>query len=227
MIENKESITVGGGVSMETKLFPFLYENEMNEYFSIQIPKETIIFQEGDDCSSVAFVVSGVIRVSKISENGKEVNLYRVCRGESCVLTISSVLSNSPFPATAVVEKDVEAILVPKEIFRKMMTTNDELRQFTYQTLMGRFMTMMHMIEDIVFQKMDKRIIELLYTQFKHHHSDVIEITHEFIANELGTAREVVSRILKHLEREGYIKLARGKIKLLNIEALCDKLETM
>lgn len=173
------------------------------------------------------FVLSGVIRVSKISTNGKEVNLYRVRRGESCVLTASSVLSNSPFPATAVVEEVAETIIVPKETFSTMMSTNDQLRQFTYQTLMGRFMTMMQMIEDIVFEKMDKRIIEFLYARCSQRTTDVIEMTHEHIATELGTAREVVSRILKHLEREGYIKLARGKVKLLNKAALCDKLKTM
>ncbi len=178
-------------------------------------------------CEHVAFIVSGVIRVAKIGENGKEVNLYRVCRGESCVLTISSLLSHSPFPATAIVEEDVEALIVPKHTFAKMMTTNVELQTFVYDMMMNRFMTMMQMIEHIVFEKMDKRLIEFLLTRCDNSKTNMIEMTHEHIAVELGTAREVVSRILKQLERDGYVQLARGKVKIVDKERLCDKFATM
>ncbi len=178
-------------------------------------------------CEHVAFIVSGVIRVAKIGENGKEVNLYRVCRGESCVLTISSVLSHSPFPATAIVEEDAEVLIVRKDTFAKMMTTNVELQTFVYDMVMNRFMAMMQMIEHIVFEKMDKRMIEFLLTRCKNSKANTIEMTHEHIAVELGTAREVVSRILKQFEREGYIQLARGKIKIVDKKGLYDKFATM
>ncbi|KIQ94451.1 Global nitrogen regulator [Anoxybacillus thermarum] len=205
-------------------MFPFLYDNS---YITVKLSKGTIVFQEGDMCEHVAFIVSGVIRVAKIGENGKEVNLYRVCRGESCVLTISSVLSHSPFPATAIVEEDAEVLIVPKDTFAKMMTTNVELQTFVYDMVMNRFMAMMQMIEHIVFEKMDKRMIEFLLTRCDNSKANTIEMTHEHIAVELGTAREVVSRILKQFEREGYIQLARGKIKIVDKKGLCDKFATM
>lgn len=205
-------------------MFPFLHDNL---YIKIKLSKGTVVFREGDMCEHVAFIVSGVIRVAKIGENGKEVNLYRVCRGESCVLTISSLLSHSPFPATAIVEEDVEALIVPKHTFAKMMTTNVELQTFVYDMMMNRFMTMMQMIEHIVFEKMDKRLIEFLLTRCDNSKTNMIEMTHEHIAVELGTAREVVSRILKQLERDGYVQLARGKVKIVDKERLCDKFATM
>lgn len=139
------------------------------------------------------------------NENGKEVNVYRVCRGKSCVLTISSVLSHSPFLATAIVEEDTEAMIVPKDTFA----------------------TMMQMIEHIVFEKMDNRLIEFLFDRCKKNKTNMIEMTHEHIAIEFGTAREVVSRILKQLERERYVQLARGKAKIVDKERLCDKFATM
>ncbi|WP_461201476.1 Crp/Fnr family transcriptional regulator [Anoxybacillus sp. TBDG-1] len=205
-------------------MFPFLHDNL---YINVKLPKGTIVFREGDMCEHVAFIVSGVIRVAKIGENGKEVNLYRVCRGESCVLTISSVLSHSPFPATAIVEEDAEVLIVRKDTFAKMMTTNVELQTFVYDMVMNRFMAMMQMIEHIVFEKMDKRMIEFLLTRCKNSKANTIEMTHEHIAVELGTAREVVSRILKQFEREGYIQLARGKIKIVDKKGLYDKFATM
>ncbi|CUA80927.1 Crp/Fnr family transcriptional regulator [Anoxybacillus eryuanensis] len=205
-------------------MFPFLYDNL---YINVKLPKGTVVFREGDMCEHVAFIVSGVIRVAKIGENGKEVNLYRVCRGESCVLTISSVLSHSPFPATAIVEEDAEAIIVPKDTFATMMATNTQLQTFVYDMMMNRFMAMMQMIEHIVFEKMDKRLIEFLLDRCKKNKTNMIEMTHEHIAIELGTAREVVSRILKQLEREGYVQLARGKVKIVDKERLCDKFATM
>lgn len=198
-----------------------------NVYTKVKLPKGTVVFREGDVCEHVAFIVSGVIRVAKIGENGKEVNLYRVCRGESCVLTVSSVLSHSPFPATAIVEEDAEAMIVPKDTFATMMTTNTQLQTFVYDMMMNRFMAMMQMIEHIVFEKMDKRLIEFLLERGEKNKANVIEMTHEHIAMELGTAREVVSRILKQLEREGYVQLARGKIKIVDKEKLYDKLATM
>lgn len=198
-----------------------------NVYAKVKLPKGTVVFREGDVCEHVAFIVSGVIRVAKIGENGKEVNLYRVCRGESCVLTVSSVLSHSPFPATAIVEEDAEAMIVPKDTFATMMTTNTQLQTFVYDMMMNRFMAMMQMIEHIVFEKMDKRLIEFLLERGEKHKANVIEMTHEHIAMELGTAREVVSRILKQLEREGDVQLARGKIKIVDKEKLYDKLATM
>ncbi|MCL6587400.1 MAG: Crp/Fnr family transcriptional regulator [Anoxybacillus sp.] len=205
-------------------MFPFL---QNNLYTKVKLPKGTVVFREGDICEHVAFIVSGVIRVAKIGENGKEVNLYRVCRGESCVLTISSVLSRSPFPATAIVEEDAEAMIVPKDTFVTMMTTHTQLQTFVYDMMMNRFMAMMQMIEHIVFEKMDKRLIEFLLGWCEKNKTNVIEMTHEYIATELGTAREIVSRILKQLEREGYVQLARGKIKIVDKEKLYDKLATM
>lgn len=111
-------------------LFPFLKDNSL--FVSKRIPKGTVIFDEGDQCGGIAFVLNGSIRVSKVGKNGREVVLYRVCRGDSCILTIASVLSNISYPATAIVEEDVEVILIPVQQFKMQMAINFELQQFTY-----------------------------------------------------------------------------------------------
>ncbi|RSK29340.1 Crp/Fnr family transcriptional regulator [Bacillus sp. HMF5848] len=206
-------------------MFSFL--NECNIINSINLESGARVFQEGDSCHYIAFIKSGVIRVTKLGQNGREMLLYRVVAGESCVLTISSILSNSLYPAHAVVEEPSEILLLSAEEFKKQMTSNLGLQQYTYSILMNRFLSVMSMLEDIVFLKVDQRIIEFLISKSNQDNGSLLELTHEDIAIELGTAREVVSRILKGLEREGLIKQARGKIKLVNIKKICDKLVNM
>lgn len=186
------------------------------------IPKGTFIYHEGDPCSSIAFIVKGVIRVSKTGTSGREMTLYRVTRGESCILSISSTLSEIPYPATAFTEKDSVALLVSVSQFQKWLATNLILQNFIYKLLSTRLLSVLTIIDDVVFRKMDERVIELLLK--KNNESNQIEMTHEEISMELGTAREVVSRIMKLLEKEGLVELSRGKILIVDVKQLEGKL---
>lgn len=204
--------------------FSFFEELQVRDQISeLSIPKGTIVFNEGDECGAVAFVLKGTIRVSKIGENGREVNLYRVKSGDSCILTISSVLSEIDYPATATVEEDVDVILLPAKTFKESVTQNYNLQEYIYKLLAERFLAVMTLIDEIVFKKMDERVVQLLLERL-HEDGDTLSMTHDEMAVELGTAREVVSRVLKGVEKEGLIHLLRGKVQLVNRKELLSKL---
>lgn len=193
------------------ELFPFFPDMPREVLVPKVIPKGEIIFNEGDHCGGVPFVIKGTVRISKIGKSGKEMNIYRVGKGETCILTVTSVLSSSPYPATAIVEDDIETIILPFDQFKQCMAISDDFRQFIYNLIIERFQEVLTLIDEIIFQRTDERIIRFL---LKHtsNSGDTIEITHDKIAIELGTAREVVSRFLKEMEREGWIELVRGKV---------------
>ncbi|WP_017755535.1 Crp/Fnr family transcriptional regulator [Calidifontibacillus oryziterrae] len=210
------------------KLFPFFkdirFENDVESLFVTKVyPKGTKVFDEGDHCGGVAFLLSGRIRVSKIGKNGREVILYRIKRGDTCILTISSVLSGITYPATATVEEEVEVVILTVKQFKALLARNSELQQFVYRLLSERFLEVVTLMDEIIFRKTDDRLIEFLLSHTQEN-GDIIEKTHDEIATELGTAREVVSRIMKSLERNGFIQISRGRVRITNRLLLAEKL---
>lgn len=206
------------------QFFPF-FESPTIAFIQKAIPKDTVIFNEGDECGTVAFLLSGSIRISKIGKNGREIVLYRLGSGDSCILTISSVLANISYPATAVVEEDAEAILLSVQQFKELMTINPEFQQYIYKLLAARLLEVMTLVDEIVFHKMDERLIEYLLRHSKND-EDIIQITHEELASQLGSVREVISRLLKGFERDGLIQLSRGKVKIMHRSGLEEKLSS-
>jgi CRP/FNR family transcriptional regulator len=206
-------------------VFEFFADEHMEtgRFVKKKIPKGTVIFDEGDECSGVAFILHGTIRVSKVGKNGREIILYRITRGDSCILTISSILSSVSYPATAMVEEEAEVIFLGASQFRLMMSINIGLQQFVFKLLSNRLLDVMMLVDEIIFHKVDERVIEYLLNNTRDN-SDIIKMTHEALAVQLGTAREVISRNLKGLEREGSINLLRGKIKVMDRLKLEEKL---
>jgi CRP/FNR family transcriptional regulator len=171
--------------------------------------------REGDPCASFTIVVSGRMRVFKLGESGHEITLYHVGAGEACPLNVSCILSDRPVPAMARVEEAVEAIVVPAATFRRWIADHEYLRTFVFEMFSSRLSEVMSLVEEIAFRRMDQRLARRLADLFiddTPHGS--VEITHADIAADLGTAREVVSRLLKEFERVGAIGLSRGKILL-------------
>jgi CRP/FNR family transcriptional regulator len=171
--------------------------------------------REGDPCANFAIVVSGRMRVFKLGESGHEITLYHVGAGEACPLNVSCILSDRPVPAMARVEEAVEAIIVPAATFRRWIADHEYLRKFVFQMFSSRLSEVMSLVEEIAFRRMDQRLARRLSDLFVEDTSrGSIEITHANIAADLGTAREVVSRLLKDFERVGAIGLSRGRILL-------------
>jgi CRP/FNR family transcriptional regulator len=178
----------------------------------VSLPAGAQIYQEGDACSGIAFVLSGEIRVYKIGQTGREITLYEIGPGETCILNASCILSGKTYPAYADALTEVKAVLVPAEVFRRLVSENDIMRTFVFALLSQRLSGVMELVEEVAFRRMDERLTEYLIEKSENGR---LESTHQRIANDLGTSREVVSRLLKDMERGGRIVLSRNAVTLL------------
>jgi CRP/FNR family transcriptional regulator len=169
--------------------------------------------REGDSCATFAVVASGRMRVFKLGENGHEITLYHVGAGEACPLNVSCILSDSTVPAMARVEEDVEAVVIPAATFRQWMAEHESLRTLVFRMFANRLIEVMSLVEEVAFRRMDQRLAGWLADKLGLAGArGSVDITHADLAAELGTAREVVSRLLKEFERLGAIRLSRGRI---------------
>jgi CRP/FNR family transcriptional regulator len=200
---------------------PRLLQEFQNTAFFAHIPEGRDVFIEGDHVDAIALLISGVVRVYKIGETGREITLYRFGNGESCILTANAILSQKNFPAIATVEKEAEAVMIPADSFRDWVRRYDLWREFVFDLLSQRLSSVMAIIEEIAFHRMDTRLAALLIERSLR--SDLIQITHHEIAAELGSSREVISRILEDFSAQGMLEVSRGSIRILEREALQDR----
>ena len=155
--------------------------------------------------------IENVTRVFKIGQTGREITLYEIGPGETCILNASCILSGRTYPAHAVALSDITALMVPAEVFRRLVREHEEMRDFVFTLLSQRLTGVMELVEEIAFGRMDERLREYLIERSQN---DRLEVTHQKVANDLGTSREVVSRILKDFERQGKLKLSRNTIHI-------------
>lgn len=181
---------------------------------------KTQLLQSGASCEGILFVLSGVVRVFKLSEEGREITLYRIHSGETCILSTSCIMSDGSFPAMAEVEEDVCMITIPSALYKTIFLSSQAIQSFVFDTLSTRLGDVMLVVEEIAFKRMDLRIKSHLESLAERLGSKILKVTHEDIALELGTAREVVSRILKDFEKKNALKLSRGSIELLDLNYL-------
>lgn len=169
---------------------------------------------EGGTLEGVAMVGSGRLRVYKSSSTGREITLYEVGRGEICLLNLLAMLTGSTAPASARVEQDVTALLIPNAVFRGWIATEAPLRNFVFGVMASGVVEVMNLVEEIAFKKLDLRLAEYLCENIFTGPGQARELktTHEAIATDLGSAREVISRLLKEFERQGALNLGRGRI---------------
>jgi len=189
--------------------------------FLAQIPAGHDVFLEGDRVEATALLISGVVRVYKIGETGREITLYRFGNGSSCILTANAILSRNTFPAIATVEQDAEAVMIPADVFRDWVKRYDLWRDFVFDLLSQRLSTVMAVVDEVVFHRMDRRVANLLLKRGKE--ENPIHITHQEIASDLGSSREVISRLLEDFISEGSVRSGRGIIEVLDFEALEDR----
>ncbi len=189
--------------------------------FLARIPAGHDVFLEGDNVDAIALLISGVVRVYKVGETGREITLYRFGHGESCILTANAILSQKSFPAIATVEKDAEAVMIPADRFRDWVKRYDAWRGFVFELLSDRLSTVMAVVDQVVFQRMDRRVAALLLDKSKL--INPISITHQEIAAELGSSREVISRILEDFSQKGVVEVGRGTVEILDLDELADR----
>jgi len=190
----------------------------------VEISAGTTLFRDGDGCQNYMFVIGGSVRVQKMAENGREIVLYRVNAGEACILTTSCLLSHQRYPAEGIAETDIRAISIPVARFDEGVAGSSGFRAFVFSSYGRRIADLILLVEDVAFGRMDIRLGQYLLDTVDEEGN--VAGTHQAMAAELGTAREVVSRQLKEFERRGWLRLGRGVIKVSDPAALRKHLST-
>jgi CRP/FNR family transcriptional regulator, anaerobic regulatory protein len=185
----------------------------------ISVPKDTVIFGPGKSPENLLLLLDGTVRVQQLAENGREIVLYRVHAGESCVLTTACLLAYEDYSAEGIAESDVRAVAIPRAVFDDLVATSPEFRTFVFTAYSRRITDLFLVIEEIAFRRMDIRLAQKLLELAK---DSVVEATHQQMAAELGTAREVVSRQLSEFQRREWVAQSRGEIRILDAKALGD-----
>jgi CRP/FNR family transcriptional regulator len=178
------------------------------------VPAGTQLYREGDACPGIAFVLCGEIRVYKTGLSGREITLYEIGPGETCILNASCILSGKTYPAYALTMAQTELLFFPAPHFHRMVAESEQMRKFVFSTMNERFTMVMELVEEVAFSRMDQRLLDYLIEKSGNGQLDT---THQKIASDLGTSREVISRLLKDLERKNQVKLSRNSIALLKI----------
>ena len=193
------------------KLAPELHRELFQSASFARIPADHPVCLEGAFCPHLALILSGSARVYKLGESGRDITLYRVEPGQSCILTASCILSDSAFPAFAECEERTEAVLLPSARVRDWAARSETFRHYLFG-LIG-------VLEEVVFRRLDQRLAAYLQERGSRA-AQRIETTHQEIASDLGSSREVISRLLKELEGRGLIRTARGVIQVLDAAGL-------
>ncbi len=179
----------------------------------IALDREYEILNENDQCQQVLFLINGEIEVYKLSVNGKHFRLYTIKTGESCVLNLSCVLSNNNYMAFAKATTDIKCVLVPQKEFLRIFYEEESLRNYVFKLISTRLIQITAKIEGIVLDTLENRLQRWLLEKGY----PVVYTTHEELAGHLGSAREVISRQLKKWEKEGKVKLFRGRIEVIDL----------
>jgi len=177
--------------------------------------KETVILKEDSYVKFIPLVVSGLVKVYKEEENGNEVLLYYIKPGESCIMSIMAADKNMPINVKGVIENDAEIILIPIDKLIHIKQNHPKWNAFVYELFNEKFDEVIEMIKILTFSNKQKRLEDYLTTKAKLNNSNTVFKSHQQIANELGSSREVISRLLKKLETEGFVSLAQKQIKIL------------
>ncbi len=186
----------------------------------VRIPAGTRLFQQSERCEHFMWLLEGTIRVYKHSPEGREITLYRVNPGELCVLSLQCLLTDEGFPAEAVAEDGILGLTLSRSDFDSALDDSKEFRRYLLQVLSKRIGDVVQLVSEVTFQRLDLRLACLLGQLFERSGGGALETTHAKLARELGTTREMVSRLLKDLEHQQCIRLSRGKIYLMSAEGL-------
>jgi CRP/FNR family transcriptional regulator len=181
----------------------------------MHLPAGTVVFDDNQPCQGFPLLLSGNIRVIKSAPNGRELQLYRVMPGESCILTSSCLLGNTRYHARGIAEQTLEMVLLPAAAFHTLLGQQEAFRVYVFHLFSDRLTDLMQLVSAVAFQKLDRRLASLLINK-----SNPIHATHQSLADELGSAREIVSRLLKGFAEQGWVKLGREQIDITDATAL-------
>ncbi len=179
-------------------------------------PAGTTLHNGSADCVGVMLIASGQLRAFILSDEGKELTIYRLFERDMCLFSASCMMNNIQFDVTIEVEKDAELMVIPADVYKGLMDGSAALANYTNELMASRFSEVMWLIEQVMWKSFDRRLAAFLTDESVLEGSDTLKITHEKIAAHMGTAREVVTRMLKYFQNEAMVSLSRGSIELLD-----------
>jgi len=185
-----------------------------------EVPRGTMLHNGSADCTGVFLVRSGQLRAYILSEEGREITLYRLFAHDLCLFSASCMMRSIQFDVFIEVEKDASLWLIPVDVYRNLMNESAPIAIFTNEIMASRFSDVMWLIEQVMWKSMDRRIAAFLLEEAVIEETDELKLTHETIANHLGTHREVVTRMLRYFQSEGMVTLSRGTVALADKNAL-------
>ena len=190
------------------------------ELITRKVEKGTIIHNGSMDCTGLLLVKSGQLRAYILSDEGREITIYRLFDRDMCLFSASCMMRSIQFEITIETEKDTELWIIPTEIYKSIMDESAPVANYTNELMATRFSDVMWLIEQIMWKNLDKRVASFLLEESSIEESDKLTLTHEAIANHLGTHREVITRRLRYFQSEGMVKLSRGTVTILDKEKL-------
>jgi CRP/FNR family transcriptional regulator len=191
------------------------WQNIVNQANVISLPAGISLLQPDTPCVQFMLLLNGSVRIYQRTPNDREATLYRIHGGDLCVLSINGLMQKKDFGAYAKTETIITALTFPRELFMEAMANSAEFREFILLNLTARFNDVLKLTQEIVFENLDTRLICLLVRLSRKNENNTLRITHQKLARELGSSREVISRLLKGIEKQGCIKLGRGVIHVL------------
>ena len=184
------------------------------------VPKGTILHNGDMDCTGLLLVKAGQLRAYILSDEGREITLYRLFDRDMCLFSASCMMRSIQFEVTIEAEKDSRLWIIPPEVYQRLMEESAPVANYTNELMASRFSEVMWLMEQIMWKSLDKRLAAFLLEEAAIEGTDELKITHETIANHLGSHREVITRMLRYFQNEGMVKLSRGMVAILDREKL-------
>ena len=184
------------------------------------IPKGTMLHSGSTECTGLLLVCSGRLRAFILSDEGREITLYRLFERDICLFSASCMLRSMQFEIMIAAEKDTELFIIPADVYQSVAQQSAPAANFTTEIMAGRFSEVMWLMEQIMWKSFDRRLADFLLKESTLEGTKTLLITHETIANHMGSAREVVTRMLRYFQSEGMVKLTRGAVEITDREAL-------
>jgi len=184
------------------------------------VPKGTILHNGSADCTGLLLVRSGQLRAYILSDEGREITLYRLFDLDMCLFSASCIMNSIQFDITIQAEKDTDLYIIPPDVYQSIMAESAPLANYTNELMATRFSDVMWLIEQIMWKSLDERVAAFLLEEAEIEGTCTLKITHESIANHLGSHREVITRMLRYFQSEGMVNLSRGRIDLADTDKL-------
>ena len=202
------------------KLTPAQQSRILGSVMSRTVKKGTVIHNGSEECTGLLLIKSGQLRAYILSEEGREITIYRLFDRDMCLFSASCMLRSIQFEVAIEAEKDTELWIIPSEVYKGIMEESAPAANYTNELMAARFSDVMWLIEQIMWKSLDKRVADFLLEEASIEESRELKITHEAIANHLGTHREVITRMLRYFQSEGMVQLSRGLVRITDEEKL-------